>query len=110
MSTTKAHTLTDGTTIKVRTQRTIAGQAIYTELPSRKRSGSQLMRLGDHMFLVGRRHLVSISHPKHEYASTDKAGAELALAFFVDSAEACIAESLREGYPIEDNYAKPEGV
>jgi len=105
----KTHTLTDGTTIKVRTERTIAG-TVYTELPSRKRAGSQLMRLGDHMFLVMRTQLVPIRHPAYEYAGTDKAGADLALAFFVESAESCIAESLAQGYPIEDNYAKPGEV
>ena len=105
MTTGKAHTLTDGTTIKVRAERTIAG-TYYTELPSRNRPGSQLMRLDDHMFLITRRNIVPIRHPSYEYAYTDKAGAELAMAFFVDSAESCIAESMREGYPIEDNYAK----
>lgn len=85
-----------------------ADRRALPELPSRKRPGGQLMRLGDHMFLIMRSHIVPIRHPDYEYASTDKAGAELALRFFVDSAEACIAESLREGYPIEDNYAKPE--
>ena len=105
MAAIKAHRLSDGTTIKVRTERTIAG-TYYTEVPSRKRPGSQLMTLGDHMFLIMRSHIVPIRHPKYEYASTDKLGAELALLFFVDSAEGVIAEAAKDGLPVEDYYAK----
>ena len=109
MSTTKAHVLTDGTTIKVRTDRTIAG-TYYTELPSRKRKGATFMLLVHSMFLLHGEMIIPIRHPDYEYAANDKDGAVKALAFCVESAEACITESLREGYPIEDNYAKPGEV
>lgn len=99
------HKLSDGTTIKVRTERTIAG-TYFHEVPSRKRHGATLLRLDTHMFLVFSKDLVPIRHPDYAYASDDKVGAALALRFFVDSAEATIAHAEAEGIPVEDCYAK----
>lgn len=104
MSLTAPHTLSDGTTLRVRTVRTPAGTHYY-EMPSRKRpTGSHLMRLDGPMFLVTTEQLIPIRHPDYSYASTDKIGAEVALRFFVDGAESCIKEAEKEGIPVEQMY------
>ena len=107
MDANKGHRLSDGTTIKVRTERTIAG-TYFTEVPSRKRKGATFMLLDHHMFLMFGKHIVPITNDAYRYAENDKAGAALALAFGVDSAEAVIAEAAKDGLPVEDYYAKDE--
>ncbi len=97
-------TLSDGTTMRVRTERTIAG-TVYREIHSRKRpSYGSLMRLDGHMFLILEEQLVPVSHPEYAYADSDTAGAALALSFFADSAESCIAHAAAEGIPVDDCY------
>lgn len=100
------HTLSDGTTIRVQVQRTIAG-TFFHEVPSRKRKGNSMMLLGTQMFaLFGpRQELIPVRHPDYSYASDDKEGAKKALAFFVDCAEGCIAEAEKEGIPVEKCYS-----
>ena len=97
--------LSDGTYIRVRVERTIAG-TYFHEVPSRKRKASSMLRLGNHMFgLFGpRRDLVPIRHSDYEYARTDDEGARKALAFFAEGAESCIKEAEKEGIPVEHCY------
>jgi hypothetical protein len=102
----KPHTLSDGTTISVRTQRTIAG-TFFHEVPSRKRKASSLYLLDTQMFaLFGpRQDMIPVRHPDYSYAKDDKEGARVALAMFVDGAEACIREAEKEGLPVERMYS-----
>lgn len=100
-------TLSDGTTVAIRVTRTIAG-TVYDEVPSRKRPGAQLMRLDSSMLLVFGSQLVPISHPSYSYASTDEAGADVALAFCVEGAESCIVEAAKWDIPVEQCYSLPE--
>lgn len=103
MSLSKPHRLSDGTTVRVRTVRTIAG-TYFEEVPSRTRKASTLYRLGTSMFVVFNGDLARITNPDYAYADDDKSGAALALRFFVDGAEACIAEAAKEGLPVEAMY------
>ena len=103
-ATRKTHRLSDGTTMAVRTERTIAG-TYYHEIHSRKRpSYGTLMRLDGSMFLVMRQRFVPISHPDYSYAADDKAGAAKALEFFIDSAEATISHAETEGISVDECY------
>lgn len=97
-------TLSDGTTITVRTATDLLGGNLYTEVPSRKRPGSALYRLDGRMFLLMRDRHVPIDHADYRYAATPKDGADVALRFFVEGAESCIAEAAREGLPVEAMY------
>lgn len=100
----QVHKLSDGTTLKVVTHRTIAG-TYFQEVPSRKRKASMLFRLESRMFLVfGNGQLIRITHNDYSYAASDREGAELALRFFAEGAEACIAEAAKEGLPVESMY------
>lgn len=101
----KIHTLSDGTTIKVKVIRELVGTR-FVEIASRKRTTTTIMRIDGPMYLVTREQLVPISHPSYGYASTDIKGAELALAFFVDSAESCIAHAAEEGIDVSECYSK----
>ncbi|MBF9135287.1 hypothetical protein I0C86_41285 [Plantactinospora sp. S1510] len=101
----KVHTLSDGTTIRVRIERGIVG-SVYHEVPSRKRPGGRLMRVDSHMFLLAgkRDDMVPVSHPDYAYAADDTAGAALALRFFVEGAESIIREATKDGLPVEQYY------
>ena len=103
MPATKPHRLSDGTTITIKTDRTIAG-TYYYETPSRHRKGATFMRLERSMYLLTDGHIIPISHPDYAYAPDDKAGAAKALAFCVDSAEACITHAEEEGIPVDWCY------
>lgn len=103
MGLTKAHTLSDGTTLRVRIRTSIAG-TFFTEVPSWERKTSTMMRLDTRMFILAAKHLVGITHPDYSYAEDDKAGAEIAMKFFVECAESCIAEALKEGIPVAAMY------
>jgi hypothetical protein len=98
--------LSDGTTIRVKVERTIAG-TFFREIPSRKRKATSMMRLGHSMFaIVGpRQDLIPVRHPSYEYAASDDDGARKALAFFVECAESCIKEAEKEGIPVEQCYS-----
>ncbi|MCC3766468.1 hypothetical protein [Streptomyces sp. UNOC14_S4] len=101
------HTLSDGTTIRVRTIKGIVGTE-YREIPSRKRKAGSLLRIDNKMFaLFGpEKMLVPIQHPDYAYAATDAAGARKALAFFVEAAEGCIKHANEEGIPVEECYGE----
>jgi hypothetical protein len=99
----KPHTLSDGTTIRIRTRRTLAG-TVFEEVPSRKRNGATLMRLGNRMCLVFRKDLLPIENPDYSTATSDKAGAEVAMRFCVAGAESVIEHAASEGIPVEDCY------
>lgn len=106
--TSKTHTLSDGSTLRIRTGVNASGGVVLTEVPSRLRTaGSLLWLAGEHggpLYYISNRNLVPITHPDYRYAY-DRAGAVLlALAFFVDSAEACIAHAAREGCLVSDCY------
>lgn len=105
MAKAKLHTLSDGTTIKIRVERGIIG-TVFHEVPSRKRKSGALLRMGNRMCLLVKdgKDFVPIRHPDYEYAADDKAGADAALRFFVDSAEATIKHAAEEGIPVEDCY------
>lgn len=97
------HTLSDGTTLRVCVVRGIVGTE-FREVPSRKRKAGSLMRIDNRMYLVCGKSLVPCTNPDFEYARDDKQGAELAMKFFVEAAESCIAEAKREGIPVERCY------
>jgi hypothetical protein len=99
-------TLSDGTTVRVKVQRTIAG-TYFHEVPSRKRKANSMMRLGTSMFAIcgPRQDLVPVSNSKYDYAGSDDDGARKALAFFVECAEGCIKEAEKEGIPVEQCYS-----
>jgi hypothetical protein len=100
------HKLSDGTTIRVQTQRTIAG-TFFHEVPSRKRKANQMMLLGTQMFTIfgPRQDMIPVRHPDYSYARDDKEGARVALAMFVDVAESCIKHAAEEGIPVEQCYS-----
>jgi hypothetical protein len=100
---TKPHTLSDGTTIRIRTRRTLVG-TVYEEVPSRKRKAVTFIRLGSRMCMVFGSDLLPIENPDYAYASSDASGAEKALRFCLDSAEATIKHAAEEGIPVEDCY------
>lgn len=56
------------------------------------------------MFLTMHGQLIPISHPDYSHASTDAAGADLALRFFVEGAESCIAHAAEQGIAVEQCY------
>ncbi|MFG3223288.1 hypothetical protein ACGF07_00710 [Kitasatospora sp. NPDC048194] len=97
-------TLTDGTTLKIRTERGITG-TVYREIPSRQRPAGSLMRIGNTMHLVTRGYLTPIVPDRWSRAADDKEGAAIALAFFTESAEACIEHAKAEGIPVEQCYS-----
>ncbi|PPT14834.1 hypothetical protein [Streptomyces cinnamoneus] len=97
-------TLTDGTTLKIRIERGIAG-TVFREVPSRQRPAGSLMRIGTAMHLVTRSHLTPIVPDRWASAADDAEGAEIALAFFTESAEACIEHASAEGIPVEQCYS-----
>lgn len=102
--TSKPHVLSDGTTIRIKTRRTIAG-TFYDEIPSRKRNRVTFMRLANHMFIVvNGKDLFRITNPNYEYAGTDADGAAAALRFCVDSAESVIEHARQEGISVQDCY------
>jgi hypothetical protein len=96
--------LSDGTTITVRIERGPGG-TVYHEVPSRRRPGSRLMRIGTGMFLVMRESIGPIEDPRFAHAGDDAEGAEVALAFFAESAEACIQHAREFNIPVERCYA-----
>lgn len=98
--------LSDGTTIRVKVERTIAG-TYFREVPSRKRKANSMMRLGNQMFTIlgPRQDLIPVRHPNYDYASSDDAGARKALAMFVEVAESCIKHAEEEGIPVEQCYS-----
>lgn len=100
------HTLSDGTTIRVRIVRGIVGTE-YREVPSRKRKANAMLRIDRSMYsVVGpKAALVPVRHPDYAYASTDAEGARKALAFFVEVAESCIKHAREEGIPVEQCYS-----
>jgi len=100
-----AHRLSDGTTISIKTTRTIAG-TYFTEVPSRKRSGATFMLLDHHMFLIFGESIVPITNDRYTYAAGIKDGAAKALDFCVVGAESTIAEAAEDGLPVEDYYAR----
>ncbi|MFF9649710.1 hypothetical protein [Streptomyces sp. NPDC014622] len=97
--------LSDGTTVHVKVERTIAG-TFFREVPSRKRKANSMMRIGNHMFaIVGpRQDLIPVRHPSYEYAASEDEGARKALAFFTECAEGCIKEAEKEGIHVEQCY------
>jgi len=99
------HRLSDGTTVSIKTTRTIAG-TYFTEVPSRKRKGATFMLLDHHMFLIFGENIVPITNDRYAYAEDDKDGAFKALTFCIDSAEGTIAEAAKDGMPVEDYYSK----
>lgn len=97
-------TLSNGDVITVKTERSIAG-TYYREQVDRGRTTGTLMRLDGPMFYVpADGALIKIRNDKFAWAETDEKGAELALAFFVEGAESCIAEAEKEGIALEDCY------
>jgi hypothetical protein len=104
MASTKVHKLSDGTTLRVRTTRILIGTQL-TEVPSRKRPAGSLLWMDGGMYvLTGNKNMHKITNPDYSYASTEAEAARLALAFFVDSAEATIKHATEEGIPVEDCY------
>ncbi|MCY0955823.1 hypothetical protein [Streptomyces sp. H27-H5] len=101
------HTLSDGTTLGIRVVGLIVGEE-YLEVPSRKRKAGSLMRIDKSMYLMAAKNLVPIRHPDYSYAESRKAARELALRFFVQSAEGCIEEAAKEGIPVEQCYGAAE--
>lgn len=101
------HTLSDGTTLGIRVVPLIMGEE-YREVPSRKRRAGALVRIDTSMYLVAAKNLVPIRHPDYSFAGNRKAARELALRFFVESAEGCIEEAAREGIPVEQCYGPAE--
>lgn len=98
------HTLSDGTTISIRPQSTIIGTQLH-EVASRKRpTGSLLWDDGRMYLLTSKGGMTRITHPDYEYAADVKAATTVALAFFVDSAEATIAHAAAEGIAVDDCY------
>lgn len=99
------HTLSDGTTIKIRSVKSIIGTE-YQEVPSRKRKAGTMLRIDGRMYMIfgPKKALVPVRHPDYEYASTDAEGARKALAFFVEAAEACIKHAAEERIPVERCY------
>lgn len=110
MTLSKPHKLSDGTTMRIRMRRTIAGtyfEEVHS-LKGRQKFGS-LWRLDTAMFFipggVDRDYVPGrITNPDYGYARDDKHGMEVALKFFVDSAEACIQEAAKEGLPVISMY------
>ena len=103
----ETHTLSDGTTIKVRSVKSIIGTE-YREVPSRKRTAGTMLRIDSRMYMIfgPKQSLVPVRHPDYEYASTDAEGARKALAFFVEAAEGCIKEAAEQGIPVEQCYGE----
>lgn len=99
----KPHTLSDGTTLSVKATRTLIGTRL-TEVPSRKRPAGSLLWDDGRMYLLTRNGgMVKISHPDYAYADA-KHAVEVALAFFIDSAEASIKHAAEEGISVEECY------
>lgn len=97
-------TLSDGTTLKVRIERGIA-TTVYHEVPSRDRPAGSMVRIDSGMYLVVQGHLYPVMVDRYSHAGNDAEGAEIALAFFTESAEACIEHAQVEGIPIEQCYS-----
>ncbi|MEW1547544.1 hypothetical protein [Streptomyces tsukubensis] len=100
------HTLSDGTTIRVQSVKTIIGTE-YREVPSRKRKANKMLRMDGRMYAAfgPKETLIPVRHPDYAYASTDADGARKALAFFVECAEGCIKQAAQEGIPVEQCYS-----
>jgi hypothetical protein len=104
MALTKPHTLSDGTTIRVRSSRGLVGTEL-TEVPSRKRPvTSSILWMDGGMYFMLRGSMHRITHPEYSSATSEKEAVAKALAFYVESAEGCIAEAAKEGLPVEDMY------
>jgi len=100
----KLHTLSDGTTLRIKATRTLIGTQL-TEVPSRKRPAGSLLWDDGRMYLLTRNGgMHKISHPDYAYASDVKAATAVALAFFIDAAEDTIKHATEEGIPVEDCY------
>jgi hypothetical protein len=56
------------------------------------------------MCLVFRKDLLPIENPDYSTATSDKAGAEVAMRFCVAGAESVIEHAASEGIPVEDCY------
>ena len=107
MSKKNIHTLSDGTTITVRSVKGIIGTE-YREVPSRKRKAGAMLRIDGRMYAIfgPRQDLIPVRHPDYEYASSDAEGARKALAFFAEAAEGCIKHAEEEGIPVEQCYGE----
>ncbi len=104
MALSKVHTLSDGTTLRVRSARGPIGTEL-TEVPSRKRPAtSSILWMDGGMYFQIRGQMHRISNDKYRYAETEKEAIEKALAFYVESAEGCIAEAAKEGLHVESMY------
>lgn len=99
------HTLSDGTTIRVRVSKGLIGTE-YREMPSRNLRAGAMLRIDRRMYVIAgpNNDLVPVQHPDYEYATTDTEGARKALAFFVEAAESCIKHAQEEGIPVERCY------
>lgn len=95
-------TLSDGSILTVRTERTVAGYQ-YRVRDSREFVGETVFVLvGSTLCLAlpDASSLIPIDHERYGYADTAEAGARQALRFCVDSAEDTIAYANREGISV----------
>ena len=106
MTSTRTHTLSDQTTIRIRRRTGIIGTE-FQELPSRNRKAGTMLRIGDRMYLVlgPRQDLVPVSNPDYQHAKSNAEGERKALAFFVQAAEDCIKHAAEHRIPVEDCYS-----
>ena len=108
MAAVKTRTNEDGSVFTVRTFRGLIGAEYVVTHSEITTAGGSLMRMDLRMYYLPRGErgpLVPITNEAYRYASTDAEGAEMALAFFVDSYASTLEHARSEGIDVRECFA-----